>query len=138
MKLSALILALLASSAAGFRLGTPSLAVARRSSLGGGGDNGGAGAIGASPRGPLVLKGGRGEGDAAAAPLPPVEDVAVILLAGGVGSRMKAGMPKQFLELRGKPVLTHSLELFLGLPGVGQVRRRRGAHALALAAAWHW
>ena len=49
------------------------------------------------------------------------EDVAVVLLAGGVGSRMKADRPKQFLELRGKPVLEHSLELFLGLDGVSRV-----------------
>ena len=41
----------------------------------------------------------------------PVKDFSVILLAGGVGSRMKAGMPKQFLELRGKPVLMHTLEV---------------------------
>jgi 2-C-methyl-D-erythritol 4-phosphate cytidylyltransferase len=34
---------------------------------------------------------------------------------------MKAGMPKQFLMLRGKPVLSHTLELFLGLDGVTQV-----------------
>lgn len=44
-----------------------------------------------------------------------VHDVSVILLAGGVGSRMKADRPKQFLELKGKPVLQHSLELFLSL-----------------------
>lgn len=50
-----------------------------------------------------------------------VEDVAVVLLAGGVGSRMKAGMPKQFLELEGKPMLMHSLELFLRLEGVSGI-----------------
>lgn len=50
-----------------------------------------------------------------------VSDVAVVLLAGGVGSRMKANQPKQFLQLRGKPVLMHTLELFLSLEGVSQV-----------------
>ncbi|GAX13480.1 2-C-methyl-D-erythritol 4-phosphate cytidylyltransferase [Fistulifera solaris] len=40
-------------------------------------------------------------------------DTGFVLLAGGKGSRMKASMPKQFLELRGVPVLHHSLELFL-------------------------
>ena len=44
--------------------------------------------------------------------------MAAILLAGGVGSRMKADRPKQFLELEGKPVLTHSLDLFLSLDGI--------------------
>jgi len=47
--------------------------------------------------------------------LPADERPSVVLLAGGVGSRMKADRPKQFLELRGKPVLAHSLELLLGL-----------------------
>ena len=39
--------------------------------------------------------------------VPASENVAVVLLAGGSGSRMKADRPKQFLELRGKPVLEH-------------------------------
>jgi 2-C-methyl-D-erythritol 4-phosphate cytidylyltransferase len=42
-----------------------------------------------------------------------MDDVGFVLLAGGTGSRMKATMPKQFLELRGVPVLHHSLDLFL-------------------------
>ncbi|KAG5181396.1 2-C-methyl-D-erythritol 4-phosphate cytidylyltransferase-domain-containing protein [Tribonema minus] len=50
-----------------------------------------------------------------------VQDVAAIILAGGVGSRMKANMPKQFLELRGKPVLQHSLELFRSLDGISRI-----------------
>jgi len=45
------------------------------------------------------------------ADVPNDERVAVVLLAGGTGSRMKANMPKQFLELNGRPVLQHSLEL---------------------------
>lgn len=40
-------------------------------------------------------------------------DVGFVLLAGGTGSRMKANMPKQFLDLKGIPVLHHSLDLFL-------------------------
>lgn len=36
-----------------------------------------------------------------------------VVLAGGTGSRMKASMPKQFLELRSCPVLHYSLHLFL-------------------------
>jgi len=42
-----------------------------------------------------------------------MSDVGFVVLAGGTGSRMKANMPKQYLPLRGKPVLHHSLELFL-------------------------
>ena len=49
------------------------------------------------------------------ASVPEGEVVAVVLLAGGSGSRMKADRPKQFLELRGKPVLEHSIDLLLGV-----------------------
>lgn len=42
-----------------------------------------------------------------------MEDVGFVLLAGGTGSRMRASMPKQFLPLKGVPVLHYSLDLFL-------------------------
>ena len=42
-----------------------------------------------------------------------LQDVGIVLLAGGTGSRMKANIPKQFLPLRGDTVLSHSLRLFL-------------------------
>lgn len=51
----------------------------------------------------------------------PHRDVAVVLLAGGVGSRMKADRPKQFLELGGRSVLEHSLDLFCSLSFVSVV-----------------
>lgn len=35
-----------------------------------------------------------------------------IIVAGGSGSRMGASVPKQFLELKGKPILLHTLEKF--------------------------
>ena len=35
-----------------------------------------------------------------------------IIVAGGSGSRMNSDIPKQFLELNGKPVLMHTLEAF--------------------------
>ena len=36
-----------------------------------------------------------------------------IIFAGGIGSRMKTGgLPKQFLEIEGKPILVHTLEVF--------------------------
>ncbi|MFT3749161.1 MAG: 2-C-methyl-D-erythritol 4-phosphate cytidylyltransferase [Agriterribacter sp.] len=37
-----------------------------------------------------------------------------VLVAGGSGTRMGSAVPKQFLELAGKPVLLHSIEKFLG------------------------
>jgi 2-C-methyl-D-erythritol 4-phosphate cytidylyltransferase len=36
----------------------------------------------------------------------------VIIVAGGSGSRMKSDLPKQFLELGGKPVLMHTIQVF--------------------------
>lgn len=45
--------------------------------------------------------------------VPEMGNVGFVLLAGGTGSRMKASMPKQYLPLRGVPVLHHSLDLFL-------------------------
>lgn len=47
--------------------------------------------------------------------------VSVVLLAGGVGKRMGAPIPKQYLELRGKPIATYSLETFSKMPCVGEV-----------------
>lgn len=35
-----------------------------------------------------------------------------VIFAGGSGVRMGSGIPKQFLEINGKPVIIHTLELF--------------------------
>lgn len=72
---------------------------------------------------------------------PPTPPVAVILLAGGTGSRMKSSLPKQFLPLAGRTVLDHSLDLFLSLPYVTSVtlvidpsfRHDFASHAVAFA-----
>jgi len=43
-------------------------------------------------------------------------------VAGGVGTRMNAGIPKQFLLLGGKPMLMHSIETFyLAYPDISMV-----------------
>ena len=40
-----------------------------------------------------------------------------VILAGGTGSRMgSTDMPKQFLEIKGKPILNHTIEKFLPNP----------------------
>ena len=36
----------------------------------------------------------------------------VIIVAGGSGSRMGSELPKQFIELYGKPILMHTIQLF--------------------------
>ena len=37
----------------------------------------------------------------------------VIIVAGGSGSRMKQALPKQFIEILGKPIMVHTIEAFL-------------------------
>lgn len=36
-----------------------------------------------------------------------------IIVAGGSGTRMGAGIPKQFIELRGKPIFLYSMDAFI-------------------------
>jgi 2-C-methyl-D-erythritol 4-phosphate cytidylyltransferase len=35
-----------------------------------------------------------------------------LIVAGGKGTRIKSNLPKQFIELKGKPILLHTLEAF--------------------------
>lgn len=42
-----------------------------------------------------------------------------IIVAGGTGSRMESGIPKQFLLLEGKPILMHTINVFYSFdPGI--------------------
>ena len=38
--------------------------------------------------------------------------VYALVFAGGVGSRMGLELPKQFIEVEGKPIIIHTLEVF--------------------------
>lgn len=51
----------------------------------------------------------------------PAMRVAVILLAGGTGTRMGTSVPKQFLDIHGKPIASYSFELFSSLSYVSQI-----------------
>ena len=42
--------------------------------------------------------------------------ITVMILAGGVGSRVGADRPKQFIEVLGKPVLAYTIEIFENHP----------------------
>lgn len=42
----------------------------------------------------------------------------LVVPAAGIGSRMRADCPKQYLQVAGKALLEHTLELFLGYPGL--------------------
>ena len=41
-----------------------------------------------------------------------------VILAGGVGNRLGAGIPKQFVEILGKPTLAYTIEPFDKHPDV--------------------
>jgi 2-C-methyl-D-erythritol 4-phosphate cytidylyltransferase/2-C-methyl-D-erythritol 2,4-cyclodiphosphate synthase len=47
--------------------------------------------------------------------------VAAVLAAGGTGTRMKNAVPKQFLELAGKPILLRTIESIASLEEVRQI-----------------
>lgn len=47
--------------------------------------------------------------------------VTAIILAGGVGSRVGAGRPKQFIEVLGKPVLAYTIEIFQNNPQIDAI-----------------
>lgn len=49
-------------------------------------------------------------------------NAAVLIVAGGVGERAGEGLPKQYRLLAGKPVLRHTVERFLGHPGITHVQ----------------
>jgi 2-C-methyl-D-erythritol 4-phosphate cytidylyltransferase len=53
--------------------------------------------------------------------MPQTETVSAIIVAGGMGTRMNAPLPKQFLALKGKPVVQWSLECFDQLPFVDEI-----------------
>ena len=44
-----------------------------------------------------------------------------VILAGGVGSRVGADRPKQFIEIMGKPVLAYTIEKFDDHPEIDAI-----------------
>lgn len=44
-----------------------------------------------------------------------------IILAGGTGTRMKLGMPKQLLKIAGRPIIEHTLDTFENNPLIDEV-----------------
>src|SRR5699024_1403585 len=47
-----------------------------------------------------------------------IKEIYFIIPAAGVGSRMGADVPKQYLEIAGETILTHTLKLFLSVPEI--------------------
>lgn len=50
-----------------------------------------------------------------------MDKIIAIVPAAGVGSRMQADRPKQYLEIQGKTVLEHSLNVLLDYPPIAKV-----------------
>ena len=44
-----------------------------------------------------------------------------IILAAGKGSRMKSGINKQYINLKGRPILSHTLEVFFSCKSIDEV-----------------
>ena len=44
-----------------------------------------------------------------------------IIIAGGVGNRMGLNIPKQFVEVKGKPVLAYTLQSFQSHPSIDAI-----------------
>lgn len=44
-----------------------------------------------------------------------------IIFAGGSGARMGSGLPKQFLEVNGKPIIIHTLDIFEEHPEIDEI-----------------
>lgn len=43
------------------------------------------------------------------------------IVAGGTGTRMDADMPKQFLDLCGKPIIVHTIEKFINIKSIDKI-----------------
>lgn len=50
-----------------------------------------------------------------------MDDITAVVVAAGKGHRMAAGMNKVYLELAGRPVLAHTLDVFERIPDVRRV-----------------
>lgn len=51
----------------------------------------------------------------------PRVTASAIVLAGGVGERMGAGVPKALVALRGRPLVAWSLDVLAGVPAIGEL-----------------
>jgi 2-C-methyl-D-erythritol 4-phosphate cytidylyltransferase/2-C-methyl-D-erythritol 2,4-cyclodiphosphate synthase len=48
-------------------------------------------------------------------------DIALVVVAAGQGQRLGAGKPKAFVDLVGRPLLTHAIESIIALPDLAQL-----------------
>jgi len=50
-----------------------------------------------------------------------MEKIGAIIPAGGIGKRMQAGVPKQFLTIKGKPIFIITLELICSIKEISEI-----------------
>ena len=50
-----------------------------------------------------------------------MNDIGIILVAGGLGTRMNHDVPKQFIPIKEKPIVLYSFEVFMNMPEVSQI-----------------
>ncbi len=50
-----------------------------------------------------------------------MEHISMILLSGGIGARMKASVPKQFLPIGGKPIIVHVLDKLENIKEISEI-----------------
>ena len=48
-------------------------------------------------------------------------DIALVVVAAGQGQRLGAGKPKAFVDLVGRPLLTHAIESIIAMPDLAQL-----------------
>lgn len=53
--------------------------------------------------------------------MPDKRQIIAIIFAGGTGVRMGAELPKQFIEIEGKPIMIHTLDIFENSPIVDEI-----------------
>lgn len=51
----------------------------------------------------------------------PTDELSIVIPAGGQGLRMGAKVPKQFIELKGKPIIHHTIAVFEALNWVDEI-----------------
>jgi len=47
--------------------------------------------------------------------------ISAVVVAGGLGRRMKNSIPKQFLKLGNKPIITHTIEKIVSIPLINEI-----------------
>lgn len=50
-----------------------------------------------------------------------MNDIGIILVAGGLGTRMNQDVPKQFIPIKDRPIALYSFEIFMNMPEISEL-----------------